>query len=230
MSDAGDELPYRRKPFAVQQLFLCSAQVFVSLTCLFIKYGAIDGAGNLAANRNQQVHVCRRKLPRRASSHHEAADDAVLGPENHNIRGGNSFFDLRVAKNGGQWQTLCRDESRVRVLDVLQQLGLYGNRWEMPGIFRAVPRSGHAAQLCAALIEKVERSSVQAEKLGHLPKRAMQRVAEVQGLRQRLADGIQHHQLAIAPADFQLGLLAFRNVLKKTLVCSNISGSVAHGD
>ena len=214
----------------MQQLFLCPAQVFVSLACFFIKYGAIERAGNLATDGNEQVHVCRRKLPRRASSHDQTADDAVLGPENHNICSGNSFFDLGVAKNGGKRQALGRNKSGVCILDVLQQLRLHGDRWKMAGVFRAVPRSRNTPQLCAALVEKVERSSVQAEKLGHLPKRAMQRVAEIQGLRQSLADGIQHHQFAVAPADFQLGLLAFGNVLKKTLKCCNVSRGVAHSD
>src|SRR5215510_10582624 len=204
MGDAGDELTYSRKPFAVQQLFLCLAQVFIRLTRLFVKDKAIDRAGNLASNGNQQVYVGRRKLARRASTHDEPANHAVLGPENYNVRGGNSFFDLGVAKNSGKQQTLRGNESGVGILDVLQQLRFHGDRGKIPGIFGTVACGGNAAQLRAAFIKKVERSGVQAKELGYLLQSAVQGIVEVQGLRQSLADGIQHHQFAVTLADFQL--------------------------
>ena len=58
----------------------------------------------------------------------------------------------------------------------------------------------------------------------------MQRIGKIQRFRKCLGDGIQHHELAVAPADFQFRLLAFGDVLKESLVSSDVSAGVPHGD
>ena len=91
-------------------------------------------------------------------------------------------------------------------------------------------RRGHAPQFCAAFIEEVKRSGVQAEKFRHLPQRAVQRIAEVQRLRQGLGNRVQHHEFAVTSADFKLRLFTLRNVLKETLVGSGIPRGVTDGE
>ena len=168
MGDTRDELTHRGKSFAVKQLFLCPAEVFVSLASFFVEDRTIDRTGNLTADGNEQVHVGWGKLARSARSHDETADHAVLGPENHNVSGGNSFFDLRIAKNRRQREALSGDKGCMRVLDMLQQLRLHGNRGKMARVFGAMAGGRHAPQICAARVKEVKRGGVEAEKLGHL--------------------------------------------------------------
>ena len=100
----------------------------------------------------------------------------------------------------------------------------------MARIFGAVACSGCAPQSGPAFIEKVKRSRIQVEEFGHLTQGTMQRIGEIQRFRQSLADGIQHHEFAVASADFQFCLFALGNVLKKSLVGSGVSRRVAHGN
>src|SRR6266852_5735337 len=125
--DAGDQLTDRRQFLAVEQLLLGAAQVFVGLASFFIENRALDGAGNLAADGDEQVHVSRRKLPRG-----EAADDAILGPQNDDIRRKKLLSCLDVAENLRQCQALYGKESRVHSLNVLHQFRFHGDGRKMP--------------------------------------------------------------------------------------------------
>src|SRR5713101_2715696 len=84
----------------------------------------------------------------------------------------------------------------------------------------------NALQLGAFLFEQIERCGIQAEKLGHLAQGTMQRIAEVQGFRQRLADRIQYQELAIAPPDFGFRMLPFSNVQQEPLIGGNIARGI----
>src|SRR5437016_14032514 len=125
--NSGDQLPDRRQLLAVEQLLLSAAQVFVGLTSLLIENRALDGARNLAADGNEQVHVSRRKLPRRAAADHQASDNAVFGPQDDDVRGGNLLVQLDIAENRRQGQTLGGEKRGVHRLDMLPQLRVHGD-------------------------------------------------------------------------------------------------------
>src|SRR6266849_1431874 len=139
MRDAGDQLPDRRQLLAVEQLLLGAAQVFVGLASLLIENRALDGAGNLAANSDEQVHIGRRKLPRGAAADDQAADDAVFGPQNDDVRREKLLFDLGVTENRRKRQTLSGKKRRVRRFEVLHQLRLHRDRRKVPREFRTMP-------------------------------------------------------------------------------------------
>ena len=132
MGDAGDQLADRRQLLAVKQLLLGAAKIFISLASFLIEDGALDGTGNLTTDGDEQVHVGRRKLPRGAAAHDQAADDAVLGPQNHNVGINNLFFCLGIAENWRQGQSLCGEKRRMDGPDVLHQLRLHGDWWKAP--------------------------------------------------------------------------------------------------
>src|SRR5260370_5584290 len=100
---------------------------------------------------------------------------------------------------------------------MLQQLGLHRDWRYMPALLRAMTNRCDAPQRQPDFVEQVKRRSVQLKELGHLPQRAVNGVGEIQGLRKSLANGVQHHQFAIAPPDFLLGSLAVGYVQQKTL-------------
>src|SRR6266705_2129002 len=213
----------------MKQLFLRAAQVFVGLASLFVKDGALDGARDLTADGDEQVYVSGREFAGCAATHDKAADDAILGPKDDDVGSHNLFFQLCLAENRRQRETLGRKNSRMHGLDVLQQFGLHGNRRTVPGVIRAMTHSGDAAQMRAILVEKIDRGGIQAEKLGHLAQRAVQRIAEVQRFAQCLADGVQHHEFAVAAADFGLGLLSLGDVQDETLISGHVSCGIPYG-
>ncbi len=68
----------------------------------------------------------------------------------------------------------------MHCLNVLHQLGPNGDGRKVLGVFRTVAHCRYAPQHGAFVLEKIEGSRVQTEKLGHLTQRAMQRIAEIQ--------------------------------------------------
>ena len=90
--DPGDQLPDRRQLLAVEQLLLGAAQIFVSLASLLIENRALDSAGNLAADGDEQVHVGRGELPRRAAADDQTSDNVVFGPQDDHVCGSNLLF------------------------------------------------------------------------------------------------------------------------------------------
>src|SRR5712691_1351842 len=147
----------------MKQLFLRAAQVFIGLASLFVEDGALDGAGDLTADGDEQVYVGWRKFAGRAAAHDKATDDAILGPKDDDVGSHNLFFQLCLAESRRQRQTLGRKKSRMNGLDMLQQFGLHGNRWEVAGVIRAMTYSRDAAQMRAILVEKIDRGGIQAE-------------------------------------------------------------------
>src|SRR3989442_2594226 len=146
----------------MKQLFLRAAQVFVGLASLFVKAGALDGAGDLTADGDEQVYVSGREFAGRAATHDKAADDAILGPKDDDVGGHNLFFQLHLAENGRQRQTLGRKKSRMDGLEMLQQFRLHGNQREVPGVVRAMTYSRDSAQMRATPVGKLERSRIPA--------------------------------------------------------------------
>src|SRR5579872_5970857 len=80
---ACNQLSHCRHLFALQQLFLGLAQVFVSATSFFIEANFLDGRSQLAANRYQQVFIVAAvdSALAAADSHH--AYRHVLAPQQH---------------------------------------------------------------------------------------------------------------------------------------------------
>src|SRR5260370_5810665 len=130
--DARDQLPDRCQLLTVEQLLLGAAQVFVSLASLLIEDGTLDGAGNLAADGDEQVHVGRRELTRRAAADDQTSNNAVFGPQNDDVFRNKLLPCLDVAENLRQRQALDGKKLRVRSLDVLHQLRLHGDGWKLP--------------------------------------------------------------------------------------------------
>src|SRR5208282_3545010 len=119
---AGNQLSDSRHLLAVQELLLRATQVVVGLPGLLVECGAFDGAGELAADGDQQVNVSRRELLWRSAPNRQASDNVVLRPEDHDIGGQEFFFSLRLAKNCRQRQSLHRKKRRVDRLDMLKQI------------------------------------------------------------------------------------------------------------
>src|SRR6266436_2677565 len=156
VSDSGNQLPDRCQLLAMEQLLLSTAQVFISLASLLIEIRAFNGAGNLAAHRDEQVDVRRRKLPRGAAADDQAAYNPVFGPQDHDVSGQKSFSCLNVAKNLRECQTLYGKERRVRSLNALHQLRFHGDGRKILSEFRTMSDRHNALQLGAFLFEQIE--------------------------------------------------------------------------
>src|SRR5258708_501867 len=65
---------------AVQKLFLHAPYIVISLAGLVVPQRPLDGPGDLAACRNQQIDVGRREIAGRPAAHHQPTDHFVLGP------------------------------------------------------------------------------------------------------------------------------------------------------
>src|SRR5437660_3168670 len=145
--DSGNQLTNGRQLFAVEQLFLRAAQVFVRLARLFIENGALDGAGNLAAYGDEQVHVRRRELALCPAAYHQTANDSVFGPQDDDVGGKELFSCLGIAENLRKRQTLRGKKHGVHRADVLHQFRLHGNRRKITREFGTMSNRGDTAQL-----------------------------------------------------------------------------------
>src|SRR5260370_11635295 len=111
----------------MEQMLLSTAQVFISMASLLIEIRAFNGAGNLAAHRDEQVDIRRRKLPRRAAADDHAAYNPVFGPQDHDVSGKKSFSCLDVAKNLRKCQTFYGTQRGRRSLNALHQLSFHAH-------------------------------------------------------------------------------------------------------
>src|SRR5258705_2712964 len=230
MRHAGNQLAYRGHVFARQKLLLRAPQIFVSQSRLLIQNRAIDSIGNLAAHCDQEIDVRGREFPRSPAADYQSAEHTVLRPQNHHKRGLQPFIALRFSQNRGDGQALRGKKRRVNSLDVLQQLRLHLERRNVTALLGALPHRRDAPQRQGSFIHQVKRRRVQAKQLGHLPQRALNGVVEVQRFGKRLADGVQHHQLAIAPPDFLLRSFAVGYVQQESLQGGQITRGVSYGN
>ena len=99
MGYSGNQLSDGGHFFAVQQLLLGAAKIIVGLARLIVQKRTLNGAGNLAANGDQQVDVSRGEIALRTATYDQTADDLVFGPKNDYISGDNLFQALNVLEH-----------------------------------------------------------------------------------------------------------------------------------
>ena len=191
MSYAGNQLAYCGHLLAMQQLLLRPPQIVVCLTRLLVQQRPFDRVRSLAADRDQEIYIGRRELPRRARSHDKCAHHAVLRPEDDDVGRDDQFFTLCFTKYGRQRQSLRGKKRRVDGFDVMEQLLRYFRRWKAFRKFRTMTDRGNPADYVAAIVEQIKRRRVQAKQLDDLPQRAMNRIHKIQRLGQRLRNRVQ---------------------------------------
>ena len=81
MRDAGDQLPHGRHLLALQELFLCAAQVFISAAGFLVELHLFDCGGQLAADGDQQIFVVAGVVPVFPAGDAHDAYRLVLAPQ-----------------------------------------------------------------------------------------------------------------------------------------------------
>ena len=119
MRHAGNQLADRGHLFTVQELLLRFAQIVVSLPRLFVQQRPLNRMRCLTANRNQQIHVRRRELARRARANDQRAHHSIFRPEDHEVGRDDLLLALCFPKDRRQRQALHREKRRVDSLDVM---------------------------------------------------------------------------------------------------------------
>src|ERR1700674_119053 len=112
----------------------------------------------------------------------------------------------------------------------MKQFWLYFYSWKMTCIFRPLSHPSHAAQYLPFRFEEIHRGHIQPEQFDQLPQGSMQRIRQIQRLAECLGNRIQHHQFAIAPADFLLRPFPLCDIQQKSLVSGDVSPCVPHRD
>ena len=80
MGHAGNQLAHRRHLFALQQLLLGAAQIFVGPSGFVVELNTVNGSGKLPAHGDHYAFIRRAEFVNGAAAGAENAKDLFLAP------------------------------------------------------------------------------------------------------------------------------------------------------
>ena len=158
MRDPGDQLAHRRHLLALQELLLGTSQRVVSFARFFEQQRFVDGGGDLVADGRMQIQLGGGERSRIAVAHDQHPHDAILGPQDHDLRFLNSFLVVQLAnflRQRGQRAGQQRGPGLANLIELAWR-NLHGE-FGACGVGFVTHRSG-APQHTRGLIEQIDGS------------------------------------------------------------------------
>ncbi len=228
---SGDQLSDRRHLFALQQLLLGVAQVFVGAAGFFVEPDFLDGGGQLPADRDQQTLVVAGVLAALPAADTHNADGFVFAPQQHPDPGRQPVGANELRHQRGKMrQIVGGDHLGARTgHQIAKAIGEF-DFGEAGALGAALSPTGAAAEGGFVGVAKIDRTGLRAQQRDHLAQREVQNFVQIERLGGDDRHGIQRIQFAIAAADFIFGALLLGHIEQEALVALDLSFRVAGGE
>ena len=225
---AGNQLADGGHFFALEELFLGAAEIFIGFASLLEEERFVDRGGDLIGDGGEEAQFRGGKFALGAGADDEGAHDAVFGPQDGDLDVFEMLGMLHFAQGLGGDEGRAGNDGGASLANLFDQGG-----GDFDGIHTAASEVGVIAEACGAaqragfFVEEIDRADIGGKELGDLQDGAAEDSVEAFGAAEQLGDGIQSEQFAVAAADFHFRLLAFGDVEEKALIGGDGAGIVA---